>query len=352
MPRAVCSFVAALLAIVLAGCTHSRPELVIRPQTCRDIVPDPATKLDWIAPADARDREQLADWCATVGPILYRPSPSTDAPTAVDRLAIVTWNVHVGGGDIDQLIRRLTQGAYTDGEPVTHFVLLLQEAYRREGGVPARIARGLPTPARIGSRRPGEHRDDVERIARRHGLALLYVPSMRNGGDDHDPEDRGNAIMSTLALSAPAVVELPFERQRRVVAMAAVDGHTQSGRPWRLRIADAHLDTALAFTRRGPLAARRRQAIALVDALAADDDTVLGGDFNAWLGSREPAMHVLREAFSDQATDPATTWRGPLGLHASLDRFFVRGQRKLERIARLPDRLGSDHYPLLGMMHF
>src|SRR5256885_4213907 len=56
---------------------------------------------------------------------------------------------------------------------------ILQEAYRREGGVPARVVRGLPAPARIGSRQPGERGDDVERIARRHGLSLLYAPSDR-----------------------------------------------------------------------------------------------------------------------------------------------------------------------------
>jgi endonuclease/exonuclease/phosphatase family metal-dependent hydrolase len=352
VPRAACSFVAALLAVVLTGCAHSRPDLASRPQTCRDVLPDPASPVAWIAPADARDRERLADWCAAVGPILYRPSPAAETTVAVDRLAIVTWNVHVGGGDIDQLIRRLTQGAYTGGEPVVHFVLLLQEAHRREGGVPAPVARGLPAPARIESHRPGERGDDVERIARRHGLALLYAPSMRNGADENDAEDRGNAILSTLRLGAPAVVELPFEHQRRAAAVATVDGHTRVGQPWLLRVADVHLDTALALTRGGPFAARGRQAAALVNALADDEDIVLGGDFNTWLGSREPAMKVLRAAFPAHIADPGTTWKGPLGFHANLDRLFVRGHVTLERVARLPDRLGSDHYPVLGMVHF
>jgi endonuclease/exonuclease/phosphatase family metal-dependent hydrolase len=270
----------------------------------------------------------------------------------VDRLTIVTWNVHVGGGDIDRLIRGLTQGAYSGGEPVAHFVLLLQEAYRREGGVPARVARGLPAPVRIGSHQPGERGDDVEQIARRYGLALLYAPSMRNGADENDAEDRGNAILSTLRLGAPAVVELPFEHQRRAAVVATVGGHTRAGQRWQLRVADVHLDTALALSRGGPLAARRRQAAALVDALAGDEDIVLGGDFNTWLGSREPAMKVLRAAFPAHMTDPGTTWKGPLGFHANLDRFFVRGHLTLEHIARLPDRLGSDHYPVLGIVHF
>jgi hypothetical protein len=51
-------------------------------------------------------------------------------------------------------------------------------------------------------------------------------------------------------------LELPIERQRRVVAAATLSGHTSLRQPWRLRVADIHLDTALALTS-GPLEARR-----------------------------------------------------------------------------------------------
>ena len=34
------------------------------------------------------------------------------------------------------------------GERIVHFVLLMQEAYRRDTAVPAQIPRGLPAPAR------------------------------------------------------------------------------------------------------------------------------------------------------------------------------------------------------------
>jgi endonuclease/exonuclease/phosphatase family metal-dependent hydrolase len=351
--RPHCWSIAALLAVVATGCAHPRTGATNPPvQTCREVVPNPEPLLQWITPQQVRDRDSLGDWCATVGPVLYRPGPTANTPEIVDRLAIVTWNVHVGSGDVDQLIRRLQGGEYTGGEPVEHFVLLLQEAYRRDGGVPARLARGLPAPARIGSRNPDARGADVDRIAREHRLALLYAPSMRNGGDDGDPEDRGNAIVATLALHAPTIVELPFEHQRRVAAAAVVEGRTRSGTAWRLRVADAHLDTALALTRGGPWAARRRQTAALVDALAAaPEDLVLGGDFNTWFGSREPALKMLRLAFPDAAPDQAATWKGPLGLHASLDYLFARGHA-LQRVERLPDRLGSDHYPVIGIVRF
>jgi endonuclease/exonuclease/phosphatase family metal-dependent hydrolase len=338
----------------VVGCAsrgHVATEL--QPQTCREVAPDPEPFLVWISPPAAHDRSPLARWCATIGPILYYPRPLADVPVVVDRLAIVTWNVHVGGGDVGELIRRLEAGEYTGGEPIEHFVLLLQEAYRRAGGVPPRLAAGLPVPARIGSRNLKERGADIDRIAREERLALLYVPSMRNGADPGTPEDRGNAIVSTVSLRSPAVIELPFERQRRAAAVAVVEGRTRSGTPWRLRVADAHLDTALALTRGGPMAARRRQAAALVDALAAaPEDTVLGGDFNTWLGSREPALKTLRRAFPDGVDGTQTTWKGPLGLHASLDHLLARGSARLRHVARLPDRLGSDHYPVLGLVEF
>ena len=212
------------------------------------------------------------------------PAPS-DLPAFVDRLAIVTWNVHVGFGDVRELIRRLQSGTYTGGERIEHFVLLLQEAYRRDGGVPARTSVRLRLPARVGARNLGKRGADIDRFVRDQRLSLLYVPSMRNGGDPDAPEDRGNAIVSTLPLDSPAVIELPFEHQRRAAALAVVEGCTRAGLGWRLGVVDVHFDTALALTRGGPLAARRRQAAALVEALAAaPDDIVLGGDFNTWLG--------------------------------------------------------------------
>jgi endonuclease/exonuclease/phosphatase family metal-dependent hydrolase len=198
---------------------------------------------------------------------------------------------------------------------------------------------------------------DIRHFSRQGGLAVLYVPSMRNGIESSDPEDRGNAIVSTLTLHEPVVVELPLEHQRRVAAIAVVEGRTRTGSPWRLRVADVHFDTALAIAHGGPFAARRRQADALVGALAESSDatmaTVLAGDFNAWLGAREPALDLLRRAFPETPEAAGKpTWVGPLGVHATLDHVFVRGPVVSSRVQRLPDRFGSDHYPLLTMVSF
>jgi endonuclease/exonuclease/phosphatase (EEP) superfamily protein YafD len=43
---------------------------------------------------------------------------------------------------------------------------------------------------------------------------------------------------------------------------------------------------------------------------------------------------------------------GPLGIHATLDHVFARGRASAIDVRRLPDRFGSDHYPLLARVRF
>lgn len=342
-----------IVALLIAAASCARlppPRLDPSALTCRAIVPDPAPALMWIHPTDPRSRDAAPRWCATVGPVVFEPHPLVE-PGHGDTLAVISWNVHVGAGDVDGLVRRLKRGDFTAGAPVADFVLLLQEVRRRDESVPATLDRRLPVPRRIThTPRPAE---DVRVLARKLGLALLYVPAMRNGAQA-DPEDRGNAIASTLPLDDARILELPFEHQRRVVPMAIVEGGSP-GRPrWRLRIAGIHFDTGFALTHGGPFAARRREAEALIAALAdAAIPTLAGGDFNTWFGDREPAVSLLRRAFPDTPRrDAASTWRGPLGVRADLDHVFVRGPVGSVVVRRLPDRFGSDHYPLLAQLTF
>jgi endonuclease/exonuclease/phosphatase (EEP) superfamily protein YafD len=80
---------------------------------------------------------------------------------------------------------------------------------------------------------------------------------------------------------------------------------------------------------------------------------VLGGDFNTWLGDKEPAVEVMRRAFPDTPNgERVSTWRGPLGTHAALDHVFARGPFRSVATRRLPGRYGSDHYPLLTVVDF
>jgi endonuclease/exonuclease/phosphatase family metal-dependent hydrolase len=317
---------------------------------CRHVVP-PDALVRWVEPDGRRDRDALARWCDTVGPVLLQPLASQSAAPVIDRLAVMTWNVHVGSGDVADVFRRLRAGEFTGGAPVEHFVLLLQEAYRRDTAVPAQIPRGFPAPSRIAARIG--RGPDISHTAKDLGVALFYVPSMRNGIASVDPEDRGNAILSTLDLHDPVVVELPMENQRRAAVVATVQAQARDGSPWLLRVANVHLDTSLAITRGGPFAARSRQAHALIDSLRTPPDipTVLAGDFNTWWGPTEPALNILRSAFPQTPRSVNTkTWTGPLGLHAQLDYIFLRGPLTPAVVQRLPSRFGSDHYPLLAIV--
>ena len=310
----------------------------------------------WIAPDAARDRDRLVKWCQTVGPVVVESPPADAAPAVADRLAIITWNVHVGGGDLEAIISALRTGEFTGGNAAPEFVLLLQETYREGSDVPSWFPAGSPLPRPIVERPPGGIRRDIRVVAARAGLHLFYAPAMRNNsaGSAAAPEDRGTAILSTLPLADLQVIELPFERQRRVALAASVAGRTSDAAAWQLRLANVQIDTTLALTRGGPIAARRRQAEALLEALSrADTPMILGGDFNTWLGNKEPAVEVMSRAFPDTPRpEDVATWRGPLGAHATLDHVFVRGLFRFVSTRRLSGRFGSDHYPLLTLVDF
>jgi endonuclease/exonuclease/phosphatase family metal-dependent hydrolase len=328
------------------------------PADRRGDVTEPGDQPTWIAPASRRELAQLAAWCNTVGPVVVETPPVAPGPP-VDRLAIITWNTHVGGGDLAALVGELRRGRFTGGVRVSRFVLLLQEVYRRGIEVPRVVPVGAPVPRPIFERPPGGTRRDIRDAARALDLAFVYVPSMRNSGPIADAlaEDRGNAILSTEPLRAIVLIELPLEHQRRVAVAATLGGETTRGTAWQLCVVAAHLDTGLALARGGPFAARRRQARALVDALSevacSSLPAVLGGDFNTWAGDDEPAIRDLRRAFPMTPRPRLLpTWAGPLGARATLDHVFVRIARGVSSTNRLPHRFGSDHYPLLTVVSF
>jgi endonuclease/exonuclease/phosphatase family metal-dependent hydrolase len=348
------AFAVCLAAAALSGCVHV-PAMAVESSRalCRQSS-STSGDITWIRPTVTRDRMLLDRWCAAVGPPILEPAPPVSArPTRT--LAVITWNAHVGGGNVNLLIDELKSGLLTGGDPVDSFVLLLQETYRSDRGVPVRPPSGSRGPVAILSRpEEGERRSAVD-IAHDNQLAVFYVPSMRNAGMvDPVPaaEDRGNAILSTLPLSDPLAIELPFERQRRVAIAATISGTTPKGTAWTLQLASVHLDTSLALTRGGPLAARRRQADALIQAIASRSvPTVLAGDFNTWLGTHEPAVADLRQAFTGTPLNSlGTTWTGPMHAGFPLDHVFVRDVPGV-RVRRLQERYGSDHYPVLALVN-
>jgi len=326
----------------------------VPPGPCTRVVDDAgrpsAQDIAWSSRTNGRERQALDRHCGTLGSIVLMSRPAAAALAVTDSLAVVGWNVHVGGGDLATLLDRLESGALT-GAPVAHYVLLIQEAHRSEGDVPP-VPPGVDVPRRIAPRAATRVREDIVSVAHRRGLALYYVPSMRNG-DDAPFEDRGNAILSTFPLEDPVAVELPFTRQRRVAIGARIDGRTRDGRPWSLRVASVHLDTLAGASRLWIFAAgwRDAQARTAIAGLGDRDPAVVGGDLNTWLlGGWEGAVRRFRGSYPQTRTA-----RTPSGAsaHGRLDYLFYRlPEPWTSEMRKLPDEYGSDHAPLVGAIRF
>ena len=306
----------------------------------------------WFGPHRDPDRRSLAAWCSAVGPVELRPQPAADLShhIADSTLTVVTWNVHVGGGDLVGFLNGelgYDCDAAGPGRLSRHFVLLAQETYRASEGVPE-----PPEDAKVRSRiaedPPSGPRLDIVRVAERCGLALFYAPSMRNGleAGEHGREDRGSAILSTLPLTEPVAIELPLEAQRRVTVVATVPGPGGS----ELRVASVHYDVAGNILRvlgtGGSM--RVRQNDGLTEALDLMDPErgipiVVAGDLNTW-SYRETVIQRMLETYPDSPPPGREKTRGdwpPDHL------FFRAGGGALELVEGsyrvVGDAYGSDH---------
>jgi endonuclease/exonuclease/phosphatase family metal-dependent hydrolase len=309
-----------------------------------------SASLHWI-PAPDEDLDEVEQWCRGVGPPVYLPTPSqaADAPPDIEDLVIVTWNAHLAAGRLGALVKALRSGELTDGQPVDHFVLFVQELFRRGPDVPAYDV-GARSAHAIRAR--DNTAPDVHDYVRQLGLAMLYVPSMRNGAELF--EDRGNAIVATEPLSGAFAFELPLERQRRLALGASIDVF-HDGRRSTLRIINTHLEPLSSpkslWILRDP---RRRQMTALLSLITAsrfEDDvawvaTVLGGDFNTVQnGAEEPTYRAARRWSSGFVQED----RRITHLLGRLDYLFFRVTPGLAAsTTRVPGKFGSDHHPVLG----
>src|SRR5215216_2354552 len=96
----------------------------VAPGSCR------TDSIQWVAPDDRRDRTRLDAWCAGVGVATYheRVANGASETVALPDITFVSWNVHVGNGDVRAFVADLRKGEHTRGRRVRHFVLMLQEA--------------------------------------------------------------------------------------------------------------------------------------------------------------------------------------------------------------------------------
>jgi endonuclease/exonuclease/phosphatase family metal-dependent hydrolase len=352
-------FVILAASVVAAPAAPSAAQQADAAGACRAVVDDQgvplAVDVDWVTRAGTRERERLDESCDTVGPIVLRKPPATFPPGSPDEIAIIGWNVHVGGGDVVMLIQRLQSGALT-GRPVSHYVLMLQEAHRLGGGLRA-LPPGIRVPRRIAPKSGTRMREDILNVARTLNAGLYYVPSMRNGAGPPF-EDRGNAILSTLPIDDPQAIELPFTRQRRVAIAAVIRGVDRAAGPWALRAVTVHLDALAGASRLWIFASgwRARQADALIAALDGLEPSVAGGDLNTWfLGKWERAYKRIEAAYPDTSTTVVPSGRSR---HGRLDYVFFRlppgwmsrTWRPADPCGLGAEKCGSDHRPIVAIL--
>ena len=267
----------------------------------------PVSGVTWLRWEQGQQRLDL--WCQSVGPPVFTSAP--ERAGEISRLQVVSWNVHVGGADVDKL---MAEGLGSSSGKEKGLVVLLQEVFRAGADVPESYPRELRVPSAVRPRRPTL---DIVGIANRYGMSVAYVPSMRNGSATtlEKREDRGNAILSTEPLSDVRAIELPFGKQRRVAIAATVT--PRGGALGPMRVITAHFDTS---------GARVSQAEALGERIVTLGGTqlIVSGDFNARRGFKDGTVAAISRRVQLESCGTHRTNRWPLRLDVLL--FFVVGR--------------------------
>ncbi len=321
------------------------------PTRVGDTPPD-TMSLRWYRSSDDRDVRLSSAWCETVGEEAVELDPTVGSgPWVQGRgLTVASWNMEVGGGDLlgflrDEVGYSCEGGTAQGGRP---FVVLLQEAWRFSESLPE-VDGSAVIPWTIDPDRARPGAPDVVQTARQCGLALVYVPSARNGPDDESrpSEDMGTAILSSVPLTTPIAMQLPHEGGRKVAVAATIEA--PGGQ--RVRVVSVHLDVASTLVRTllSGNQTRARQASGLIEAVdQAERDgpltqiVIVGGDFNTW-ASGETALKLMHEAFPDSPEWDGEPTRGSF----PPDHIFFRRRSfttfAVEGYTRIDDPFGSDH---------
>ena len=99
--------------------------------------------ITWYGPAGPSDEESNERWCDTVGSAVVEAFPRATFPDPgpADSIAVVAWNILIGGGDVPLLLQEVLGYECHPTSPelvagFSHFVLLIQEAHRRSAAIP------------------------------------------------------------------------------------------------------------------------------------------------------------------------------------------------------------------------
>jgi endonuclease/exonuclease/phosphatase family metal-dependent hydrolase len=170
---------------------------------------------------------------------------------------------------------------------------------------------------------------------------------MRNGAPLSTSEDRGNAVLSTVALSDVTAIELPLESQRRVALQVQVRVKGPSAEV-PVTIVDTHF-TNMVMHHLWVLSesGRLRQARALAGVLPSSGPLIVGGDFNAWFGFRDAAFKEMAKLAHPSPDQDSRATFGPLRLDHLLFRLPSGWTSK---VRRGESKYGSDHYPLIALV--
>lgn len=171
--------------------------------------------------------------------------------------------------------------------------------------------------------------DQCAELARLTGLTGRFGRAMDFGGGQY-----GQAVLSKHPVKSVRVHPLPGDGEPRIAFEAVVT--------WRgtdIRFASTHLD----------LDAERRlaQARALVGLLEKDTrPLVLCGDFNDVRGSR--TIGVFSAVFANMDKVPPAQTCPADRPTTEIDFVFLKGFRAVKPMVVLPEKIASDHRPLLA----
>lgn len=250
-----------------------------------------------------------------------RPRVAPPAIATDPLVAIATWNLHAGRGDLTRFIDDLASGALTGVRP-PGFVVLLQEDVEPLESLS--LARNKPGAGALAASR---------------GLSFYFVP-VRGGAS----RTSGNAMLSTQPLEMPRALMLPRERQPRAAAQATIQVAGE-----RLFIVNVHMENRVTWWRSlFSDRARGEQAQALLREIPSRSHGILGGDLNTWLGPREAAWQDMARRFPDTPHDPPQpTFHDRLVLdHLFFD--LPAGWIVSPRV--INNAYGSDHHPVVAVV--